>query len=115
LGNVHLQLNGDAFSPLQSSYDAKKILGAWVPTRPKHSLQAGRGDICFTGKFTKAYRCVDVVAQDGAACSKVAIIDTLLLGRGDSPTEDSLCPKVKQQVPCISAPLLFHGMPGQAG
>jgi hypothetical protein len=74
---VHLQLDADTFSPLQRSYDAKEVLGARVPARPKHPLQARRGDLRFTGQFAKANRCVDVVTQDSAACSKVTIVDEL--------------------------------------
>jgi hypothetical protein len=40
LQSVHLQLDADAFSPLQRSYDAKEVLGARVPVWPKHPLQA---------------------------------------------------------------------------
>jgi len=35
LRSVHLQLDADAFSPLQRSYDAKEVLGARVPAWPK--------------------------------------------------------------------------------
>jgi hypothetical protein len=43
LQSVHLQLDADAFSPLQRSYDAKEVLGARVTVWPKHPLQARRG------------------------------------------------------------------------
>ena len=74
---MHLQLDADTFSSLQRSYDAKEVLGARVPAWPKHPLQAGRGDLRFTGEFAKANRGVDVVTQDSAACSKVTIVDEL--------------------------------------
>ena len=70
-------LDTDTFSLLQRRYDAKEVLGARVPTWSKHTLQASGGDLRFTGEFTKAYRCVDVVAQDNAACSKVTTVDEL--------------------------------------
>jgi hypothetical protein len=74
---VHLQLDADTFSPLQRSYDAQKVSGARVPAWAKHPLQAGRGNLRFTGEFAKANRSVDVVTQDSAACSKVTIVDEL--------------------------------------
>jgi hypothetical protein len=77
LGGVHLQLDTDTFIPLKRCDDTKEVLSARIPTWPEHPLQAGRGDLCFTGKFTKTYRCIDVVAQDSTACSKVAAVDEL--------------------------------------
>jgi hypothetical protein len=77
LQSVHLQLDADAFIPSQRSDDAKEVLGARVTVWPKHPLQARRGDPGFTGEFAEAYRGVDVVTQDSAACSKVTIVDEL--------------------------------------